>query len=172
MGLAAELGYHVERPNAFRRLVQAFASTRVGAWLFSKSLRHLDHVVVRLSHGRTSTPELLAGLPVLEVTTTGRRSGQRRLSHLIAVPYAGTLALIGTNFGQRSTPAWALNLEADPHATVSHHAVTREVLARPATEDERRQVLADSVGVYPGYVRYLQRITGRQVRVFLLEPAA
>jgi hypothetical protein len=55
---------------------------------------------------------------------------------------------------------------------VSHHAVTREVVARPATEDERRQVLADSVAVYPGYVRYVQRIAGRRVRVFVLEPAA
>jgi deazaflavin-dependent oxidoreductase (nitroreductase family) len=48
------------------------------------------------------------------VTTTGRRSGLRRTTHLIAVPYGDTLALLGTNFGQPATPAWALNLEADP----------------------------------------------------------
>ena len=57
-------------------------------------------LVGRLTKGRRSAPGLLAGLEVLDVTTTGRRSGQRRTSHLIAAPYDGTLALLGTNFGQ------------------------------------------------------------------------
>jgi len=56
MGLADDLGYHLRRPNAFQRLIQAFASTRPGAWLFSKLLRHLDDLVGRVSHGRTSAP--------------------------------------------------------------------------------------------------------------------
>jgi hypothetical protein len=119
MGIAADLGYGIPRPNLFQRGVHSFASTRIGAWTFSKLLRHLDDLVGRVSKGRTSAPELLAGLPVLDITTTGRRSGAPRRTHLIAVPYADTLALLGTNFGQRSTPAWVLNLEADPHLTVT-----------------------------------------------------
>jgi deazaflavin-dependent oxidoreductase (nitroreductase family) len=169
MGVAADLGYHVSRPNAFQRIVQAFASTRPGAWTFSKVLRHLDDVVVRLAKGRTSAPEMLAGLPVLDVTTTGRKSGLRRTSHLIAVPYDDTLALLGTNFGQRSTPAWVLNLEADPRATVTHHGTTLEVRARPATDVEQQGVLAGSATVYSGYLKYQQRITDRRLRIFLLE---
>ena len=86
MGLADDLGYHLSRPNVFQRLIQAFASTRPGAWLFSKVLRHLDDVVGRLTSGRTSAPEVLAGLPVIDVVTTGRKSGLPRRSHLIAVP--------------------------------------------------------------------------------------
>src|SRR3712207_9062187 len=111
MGLAADLGYAHRPPNLLHRLVQAFASTRPGAWTFAHTLRHLDDVVGRLSRGRTSAPQLLAGLPVLDLTTTGRKSGQPRTSHLIAVPVADTLALLGTNFGQPGTPAWVLNLE-------------------------------------------------------------
>ena len=169
MGLATELGYRVPRPNAVHRLVQAFASTRPGAWAFSRSLRHLDDLVGRLSRGRTSAPELLAGLPVLDITTTGRRSGSRRRTHLIAVPYTDTLALLGTNFGQPATPAWVLNLEADPHLSITHHGVTLDAVARPATPDERAGVLAASAGVYVGYLKYQGRITGRDLRIFVLE---
>ena len=171
MGVAADLGYRVRPANAFQRVVQGFASTRPGAWTFSKVLRHLDDVVVRLTKGRTSAPEVLAGLPVVDVTTTGRKSGLRRTSHLIAVPVDDTLALLGTNFGQPSTPAWVLNLEADPRATVTHHGTTLEVAARPATETEQQRVLAGSATVYGGYLKYQQRITGRRLRIFLLQPA-
>jgi deazaflavin-dependent oxidoreductase (nitroreductase family) len=169
VGLADDLGYHLIKPNPFQRTMQSFGSSRPGAWLFSYLLRHLDDVVVRLSKGRTSTPRLLAGIPVLDVTTTGRKSGLPRTSHLIAVPYQGTLALLGTNFGQPTTPAWVLNLEADPRATVVHTGHTREVVARPATPEEQAGVLAASAQVYGGYLKYQQRITGRRLRIFLLE---
>ena len=169
MGLAADLGYRIPRPNAVHRAVQAFASTRPGAWTFSKTLRHLDDVVVRASKGRTSAPELLAGLPVLDIVTTGRRSGAPRRTHLIAVPYADTLALLGTNFGQSSTPAWVLNLEADPRLSVTHRGSTVAAVARAATEDERGAVLAGSAGVYGGYLKYQDRISGRRLRIFVLE---
>jgi deazaflavin-dependent oxidoreductase (nitroreductase family) len=122
-----------------------------------------------VSRGRTSTPRLLAGIPVLDLTTTGRKSGLPRTSHLIAVPYDDTLALLGTNFGQTSTPAWVLNLEANPRATVVHNGRTREVVARPVTGPEQAAVLAASSQVYGGYLKYQQRITGRQLRIFLLE---
>ena len=172
MGVAADLGYRIPSPTALQRLTQGLATTRLGAWAFARSLRHLDDLVARLAHGRTSAPELLAGLPVLDVTTTGRRSGALRTSHLIAVPYGDTLALLGTNFGQPSTPAWVLNLEADPRCTVSHRGTTLEAVARSATREERGAVLAASAGVYGGYLAYQQRITGRRLRIFVLEPAA
>jgi deazaflavin-dependent oxidoreductase (nitroreductase family) len=134
-------------------------------------LPRLDDVVVRLSRGRTSAPGLLAGLPVLDITTTGRRSGVARRTHLIAVPYADTLTLLGTNFGQPSTPAWVLNLEADPHLSVTHRGSTVDALARAATPDEQTAVLAASAGVYGGYLKYQDRITRRRLRIFVLEPA-
>lgn len=170
-GLAADLGYSHVSANPFHRLVRAGAGTRVGGWIFSRSLRHLDDLVGRLSKGRHSAPGLLAGLAVLDVTTTGRKSGQRRTSHLIATPYDGTLALLGTNFGQPSTPAWALNLEADPRATVTYRNVSREVIARPATPTEAEDIFAMAGRFYPGYLDYRRRIgESRRVRAFVLEP--
>jgi deazaflavin-dependent oxidoreductase (nitroreductase family) len=172
MGLADDLDYHHRRANAFQRLVQRFASTRAGGWVFSRTLRHLDAVVARVSRGRTSAPEVLAGLPVLQVTTTGRKSGALRRTFLISVPLGDTLALLGTNFGQGSTPAWVLNLEADPRTTVTHHGREVAARARPASETERQQVLSSSANIYGGYLKYQERIgTSRRVRIFVLEPA-
>jgi len=171
VGVAGELSYVHKRGNAFQRAVQSFASTRRGAWFFSKSLAPMDRALTRVNKGRTSLPEMLAGLPALVLTSTGRRSGQPRETHLIAVPIGDTLALLGTNFGQASTPAWVLNLEAEPRARVTYRGATCDVVARPATEHERARVLADSAGVYGGYQKYQERITGRRLRIFVLEPA-
>ena len=172
MGIAADLGYSFRRPNPLQRGMQALAGTRPGAWFFSKVLRHLDTGMARLTGGRTTIAELLAGLPVLDVTTTGRRSGQRRTSHLIAIPHGETLALLGTNFGQSSTPAWVHNLEADPRAHAQFKQRGRDVVARPASDDEIAAIFAASREYYGGYAKYQQRITGRTVRAFVLEPVS
>ena len=171
MGIAADLGYHHRPANRFQRGVQAFGSSRPGAWLFARTLRHLDTAVARLTGGRQSAPQLLAGLPVLDLTTTGRKSGRPRTSHLISIPLGDDLALLGTNFGQPSTPAWVLNLEAEPRATVTFRGRTLSVVARPATEAERAEVMERSRGIYGGYEKYQQRINGRWVRVFVVEAA-
>lgn len=169
MGLASDLDYSHSSANPLHRSVRWAAGTRAGGWVFAHSLRHLDDVVGRLTKGRHSAPSLLAGLAVLDVTTTGRRTGQRRTSHLIAAPYDGTLALLGTNFGQTSTPAWVLNLEADPHAVVTYRGVTRETTARPATPAEADEVFSLAGRFYPGYLTYRKRIgASRRVRVFVL----
>jgi hypothetical protein len=43
------------------------------------------------------------------------------------------------------------------------------VLARPATAAEQDEVMVDSAGVYGGYLKYQQRITGRRLRIFVLQ---
>jgi deazaflavin-dependent oxidoreductase (nitroreductase family) len=170
MGLVTDLDYTHRSPNAVQRAMQAFGSSRPGAWFFSKTLPPVDRVLHRVGDGGTSLPALLAGLPVLMVTTTGRRSGQPRTTPLIAVPVAGDLALLGTNFGQADTPAWVLNLEADGHAEVDYDGTTVPVVARPATDAERAEVWDRAQGVYGGYDKYQQRISDREIRIFVLEP--
>ena len=171
VGLAADLDYRITAPNVVQRGVRVAASTRPGSTVLARILPSLDRSVTRLSRGRTTAAELLAGLPVVEVTTTGRRSGRARRTQLIAIPIGDTLALLGTNFGQASTPTWALNLEADPTAVLTHQHRRVTVVARPATEAERTAVLERAAQVYLGYPKYLGRISGRTVRIFILTPA-
>ena len=138
MGLAADLDYRHRPANALQRGVQAFGSSRAGAWVFSRTLRHLDTAVGRVSRGRRSAPEVLAGLPVLDLTTTGRRSGQRRTSHLISIPVGDNLALLGTNFGQPSHPRLGAQPRGRPARDASPTAGgPSRCVARPATDAER-----------------------------------
>lgn len=171
MGLAADLGYRHRTSNPLHRAVLRAAGTVPGAWVLSRVLRHADAAVGRLTRGRHTAPSLLTGLAVLTLTTTGRRSGRPRTTHLIAAPHGDDLALLGTNFGQQSTPAWVLNLEADPHATVAYRGRTRAVVARLATPAEADEVFEEAATFYVGYRHYRSRVGGRRhVRVFVLEP--
>lgn len=172
MGLAVDLGYAYPEPNLFQRLVQGFAASRLGSRLTPRTLVPLDRLTARLTSGRLSLPMVLAGLPVLDLVTVGRRSGLARATHVIAVPYQDTLALLGTNFGQPTTPAWALNLEHHPEATVTYRALTRHVVARAATSSERASLMRNAEAAFRGTTRYEQRLHGvRTVRIFVLEPA-
>jgi deazaflavin-dependent oxidoreductase (nitroreductase family) len=172
VGLASELNYRYPEPNQLQRLVRAFASSRFGAWLTPKTLVPLDRWTTRLTHGRVSLPVALAALPVVTLITTGRKSGLSRQHHLLAIPYQGNLALMGTNFGQPGTPAWTLNLEANPRATVSYGNITRNVSARPATPGERTNILATATTKFSGAAHYKQRLEGRRpLPVFVLQAA-
>lgn len=168
MGLCDDLGVRLHAPNPAQRLVQTVAATRQGSWLFSRTLPFLDSAAQRVT-GRT-LPEVFASVPVVQVTTTGRRTGRPRTSHLVAIPHEEGVAVIGTNFAQGDTPAWVLNLEADPTATVSFRGRSVEVDARPATPAERETIMALADSTYSGYRVYRERIASRKIRVFVLEP--
>ena len=172
MGLATDLGFTKRRINGAQRAIQSIASTRAGAWCFAKTITPVDRAVFRVTKGRYTVPELLAGLPVIMVTTTGRKSGEARTSPLVGVPTGDDLAIVGTNFGQAPTPGWVFNLEADPAASVAFHDREAPARARPATEDERTEIFAAAAVIYPGYDKYQERITDRAIRIFVLESTA
>lgn len=170
MQLQDRLALEYRRPNPLQRAAQWFGSTPVGAWIFQRTLHHVDRVLFRLSDGRLTLPALLAGLPVVLVTVTGRRSGLERTTPLLAIPVDGSIALIGSNFGQAPTPAWVHNLEADPHARIAYRDRAVDVTARPATDAEADLAFARAATVYRGYSRYRERAAHRTIRVFLLTP--
>ena len=121
--------------------------------------------------GPAHAPGLLAGLPVVDVTTTGRRSGLLRTAHLIAVPHRDSLALLGTNFGQPSTPTWVLNLEADPRAHLEYRGRNADAVARRCPGPSSRRCSAGRVALRR-LPEYQHRITGRRLRIFVLDSVA
>lgn len=169
MGLASDLGYELPPAGALHRGLQAVVASRPGAWVGARVLPTLD-AWLDARTGRT-TAEVLAALPVVALTTLGRRTGTPRLTHLVAIPHGDDLAVIGTNFGQRRTPGWVFNLEADPTGTLSFKDRSLEVVARPATDEERTHILARAGRIYRGYALYPHRIHGRRIRIFVLERA-
>lgn len=171
MGLMSDLGYVVRPSNAMQRLMQRIAASRPGAWVFSRTLHLIDRPLFRLSKGRVTVPSLVAGLPVVMITTTGRKSGTPRTMPVLGIPTGDHLAIIGSNFGQKSTPGWVYNLEADPSVTVTYRDRTANAVARLADVDEADETFRRAGAIYPGYLHYRERAAHRNIRVFVLEPA-
>ncbi len=86
----------------------------------------------RMSRGQVTLAGMAAGIPVLTITTTGARSGRRRTTPLLGVPFGGDIAIIGTNFGQPGTPGWYYNLRAQPRAEATYRDRSVAATAREA----------------------------------------
>jgi deazaflavin-dependent oxidoreductase (nitroreductase family) len=150
--------------NAFQRLVVRFAGTAPGARVFARVAHHLDRVVYRASGGRATLASWLAGIPVVMLTTTGRRSGRKITTPILAVPEGDSLVMVGSNFGQDHHPAWVHNLRADPRAWVDG----REVRAEEVEGPERDRLLALATEVYPGFPAYVERAAPRRIALMRL----
>ena len=77
----------------------------------------------RLSKGRVLGS--VAGMPVLLLTTTGRRSGKVRTTPLAFFRDATDLVVVASNGGADRAPDWALNLQQDFRARSSRSAPRR-----------------------------------------------
>lgn len=172
MALVDTLGYETASPNMLQRLSWKLSSSRPGAWLFARTLHHLDKVMLRLTGGRRTLVEYVAGIPVITLTTTGARTGARREMPLLGVPAGGSIAIVGTRFGQKRTPGWYFNLVADPEGEVEFHGRRAKVKAREAAGEEWDAIWAEARRLYAGYEAYARRITGRDVHIMVLDESS
>lgn len=96
----------------------------------------------RFSGGRFLwTPASKRGWGALRLTTVGRRSGQARSVIVGYIDDGANLVTLAMNGWDEGHPAWWLNLEAHPDATVrlAHHRPV-PVHARAATGEERERL--------------------------------
>jgi deazaflavin-dependent oxidoreductase (nitroreductase family) len=137
---------------------------------FARVARRLvpaDRLVGRLTRGRVVA---LGLMPSLVITTTGRRSGLPRDNPLLYVRDGEAYVVVGSNWGQPHQPAWALNLLADPHATVTVRGRVRPVRARLVGGAERDRLWRLLVARWPAYETYARRAADRDIKLFRLEP--
>ena len=138
--------------------------------------RSLLHAVSRIHVAvyRASRGRLLGrigkGMPVLLLTTTGRKSGRRRTTPLLYLEDGGRYAVVGSVGGAPQHPAWYLNLRADPRATVEVADRKRAVRAETAGPEERARLWLAATAMYPGYDTYQGR-TSREIPIVVLTPA-
>jgi deazaflavin-dependent oxidoreductase (nitroreductase family) len=111
----------------------------------------------------------VAGMPVLLLTTTGRRSGKARTTPLTFFRDGADLVVIASNGGADRSPDWWLNLQQTPRAVVGTGTDTFVATARAASEQERERLWAVVTATYTGYARYQDR-TSRRIPVVLLTP--
>ena len=122
--------------------------------------------VYRLSRGNIGGN--LMGLPVLLLTTTGRRSGTARTQALMYLPYGDAFVVVASCLGEPRHPAWWWNLVAEPDARVEVGAAAHAVRAREAEGDEREALWRSLAQRTPEYERYRTR-TSRRFPVVVLE---
>jgi deazaflavin-dependent oxidoreductase (nitroreductase family) len=168
VGIIQEFEYQVRKPNAAQVAMQHIAGTRPGAWFFARTLPHIDRVLLRLSQGQVTLPAVVAGIPVLTVTTTGARTRQRRTAPLLGVPAGEDIAVIGTSFGQPRTPGWYHNMRADPKVEVTYRNKTIKAIAREAGDDEGQAIWDRARTIYAGYEAYASRIKNRKIHIMIL----
>jgi deazaflavin-dependent oxidoreductase (nitroreductase family) len=107
--------------------------------------------------------------PILLLSTVGRRSGQPRTTPLLFMRDGEDFVVVGSNGGRPQTPAWFLNLEADPKATVRDGRRTLSVVAETVSAEERGQLWSRLHEFYPGWSHY-QTLTDRHLPVIKLRP--
>ena len=137
---------------------------------FLKAMNGVHKGLLRFSGGRLGWTA--ADMPVLELTTIGRRSGQPR-SVMLTSPHrdGDRIVIVASKGGEDTHPAWLLNLRENPQVTVSMKGAPGvAMIARVASPEERERlwlVVADKQARYAGY----QERTDREIPLVLLEPA-
>jgi deazaflavin-dependent oxidoreductase (nitroreductase family) len=109
----------------------------------------------------------VAGADVLLLTTTGRRSGQPRVSPLAYFTVDGSMIVVGSYGGADVDPAWVHNLWADPHAHIEVGTSGYDVIARELPRAERDVAFTQVVAASPQFGGY-QAKTGRVIPLFEL----
>ena len=111
----------------------------------------------------------LRGVPIVILTTRGRKTGALRKSPLMRVTDGERYAVIASLGGAPQHPVWYLNLLADPEVELQDKAVRGRYRARTVDGDERLQWWDRAVSVWPDYAGY-QAKTDREIPVVVLDP--
>ena len=164
----ASAAHRYAEAGRFHRAMRRFGNSAVGAALFAPVANRLDKAVLRLTRGRWTAFGLLTGIPTVQLTTTGARSGQPRTVNLLGLPHPEGLGLLASNFGRASHPAWFHNLLATPEATVRVRGEDWRVVARVATPEERAAIWSEGLALAPGWRKYEDRAADREIQAVVL----
>lgn len=136
---------------------------------FFKAMNKVHRGLLKLSGGRLGWT--VGRMPVLALTTTGRRTGRSR-SVMLTVPHEenGELVIVASKGGEDKHPAWLLNIQANPQVVIAlEGGAACEMIARVASPEERARLWAVVTGKRGNYARY-QTKTVREIPLVLLGP--
>jgi deazaflavin-dependent oxidoreductase (nitroreductase family) len=108
--------------------------------------------------GREGNTFMDTGLPVVLLTTRGRKTGKLRKSPLMRVEHNGEYALVASKGGMPDNPLWYENLIAGPdEATLQDGPVPFAIDVREVEGEERAAWWSRAVEAYPPYADYQEK---------------
>jgi deazaflavin-dependent oxidoreductase (nitroreductase family) len=126
--------------------------------------------IFRISGGRIGLQRATADAQgMMRLRTVGRRSGEERVAILAYYEDGPDLVTMAMNGWADAEPAWWLNLQARPDATVDLPGGSREVCARAANAEERPRLWARWAALDKGLDGYAAR-RSRETAVVILSP--
>ncbi|WP_116203485.1 nitroreductase/quinone reductase family protein [Amycolatopsis circi] len=133
-----------------------------------KTMNAVHRGLIKLTGGRVGWN---VAMPVLELTTVGRKSGQARSVMLTSPHQEGdTLVVVASRGGDDTHPAWFLNLRDNPEVEVSLKGAPRKPMrARIADTEERARLWPKIAADFKNYAQY-QTKTEREIPLVFLEP--
>jgi F420H(2)-dependent quinone reductase len=131
--------------------------SRAQTWLFKKT-------------GGRFGDTFLHGSEVGILTTTGRKTGERRDVPLLFLQEGQRIVLVASQGGRDTNPMWYLNIQANPRVSFQTKREVLELTAREATEAERDEYWPKLDARYPDYVNY-RTYTDRKIPILLCDPA-
>lgn len=128
----------------------------------------VHEMVFGISNGRLA--QRVGSMPVLKLTTVGRKTGKRRTTMLSSPVFdPNRIVLVASYGGDDRHPAWFLNLREHPAVEVTMRGETRAMRARVASAEEKADLWPRIAAAWRGYEQYQER-TERDIPVVVLEP--
>ena len=137
--------------------------------VFTKWMSRFNTFMYRRSGGE-GLGGTFQNIPVALLTTTGRKTGQPRVSPLYFLRDGDRVIVAASKVGAEKNPMWYLNLKANPKVSVQIKKEVLDLTAHDATDDERAKYWPQLVKMYPSYDDY-QSWTDRPIPIVICDPA-
>lgn len=111
----------------------------------------------------------LGKLPVLLLTTTGRKSGKQRTLPLNYIMDGAAYIITASAAGADRHPGWFFNIRSDPQATIKVKDKQIKVTAEIAGPEKKSELWAQLVAIAPNFAGYQKR-TSRDIPMVILHP--
>ncbi len=151
-------------------LIVRLTTNPVATWFIKNVAAHLDPILFRATNGRLTVFGPPA-VPMLTLTTVGRRSGKPRSVHLACVEDEGDYLIVASAMGQQKHPDWRYNLEANPAVEVQMQGERFRARAEVLSDAEKSTVW-DRIAEAIPQVRVYETRTDRNIRVFRVRRVA
>ena len=138
--------------------------------VFDRIFKHIGKfqvAVFRRTNGKYLSS--MRGMPILLLTTVGRKTGQHRTTPLMYIRDGENYVLTASNNGRASNPAWFYNLQASPQAEIDLPGKRLQVTAALATPIEKERLWPILVAQAPFFDGYRKK-TSRQIPMLVLKP--